>query len=416
MTLIITKNFKVDDMHRLGVAREHGAYASLERLFEMRPSDVVDEVGRSELMGRGGAGFPVWKKWGLVPSNSEKPTYLLVNADESEPGTFKDRAILERDPHLLIEGMIIAAYAIGAQSIFVYFRGEYRFQWRRFIEALTQAEDEGLFGLEKFKCDVVVYRGAGAYVCGEETALIKSIEGGRGLPREKPPFPVERGLFDSPTVIHNVETLCSLPFIISNGAGTFAAIGTERSKGTKLISVSGHVESPGLYEVVMGTPVSKILATHAGGTAKGRKLKAVMPGGTSVPVLNSCEALGAKIDFESMKNLGTLLGSGGMIVLDESACVVRFLSDIAGFYANESCGQCTPCREGTEWIKKILDRIEAGFGLENDIQLLIDIAEGMRGKSICPLSDSLVMPVHSFINKFWHEFEEHIKLGGCPFD
>ncbi|MBT3181188.1 MAG: NADH-quinone oxidoreductase subunit NuoF [Deltaproteobacteria bacterium] len=416
MTLIITKYFEVDDMHRLSVAKDHGAYSSLEKLFQMSPSDVVDEVGKSKHVGRGGAGFPVWNKWNFIPPNSDKPVHLIVNADESEPGTFKDRAILERDPHLLIEGMMVAAYALGVKKIFVYFRGEYRFQWKRFIEALTQAEDEGLFSSEAFKCDVIVHRGGGAYICGEETALIRSIEGERGLPKEKPPFPVTEGLFGAHTVIHNVETLCSLPFIISNGADAFASIGTEKSKGTKLISISGHVESPGVYEVVMGTPVASVLATHAGGTLGGRRLKAVVPGGTSVPVLNSEEALGARIDFESMKEAGSLLGSGGMMVLDESACTVRFLSDVARFYANESCGQCTPCREGTGWIKKILNGIESGAGSDRDVQLLVDVAEGIKGKSICPLADSLVVSVQSFVRKFREEFKQHVKLGCCPFN
>lgn len=411
MKKILTKNFDIPDSHILRVARANGAYSSLDKLFKTKPEDVTAEVKKSGLRGRGGAGFPTGTKWGFIPKNTDKPVYLVVNSDESEPGTFKDRAILERDPHLLIEGIIIASYAIGAKTVYVYFRGEYYRQWERFFEALGEAKEAGFVGKS---VDIYTHRGAGAYICGEETALLNSIEGYRGLPRIRPPFPAVAGLFGCPTIVNNVETLSSLPFIINEGAAAYAAIGTEKSKGTKLISVCGHVNKPGVYEIELGLPIAKFLAECAGGTLEERALKAVIPGGSSVPVMTAAEALGTSLSYEGCENAGTMLGSGGMIVMDESACMVRCLSDIAKFYHHESCGQCTPCREGCGWIKKICDRIEAGNGRDGDLDLLLSIADNMQGKTICVFADALAMPVKSFVTKFRNEFEEHIRRGKCP--
>ena len=418
MEKVITRHFDVPGMHELRVAAQHGAYLSLSKLFRMKPEEVVELVRLSGLRGRGGAGFPTGVKWGFVPRNTDGPVYLVVNADESEPGTFKDRAILERDPHLLIEGMVIAAYAIGAKKVFVYFRGEYAKQMRLFEEALDEARrakhvGENVRG-SGAEIEVLTHRGAGAYICGEETALLTSIEGRRGWPRIRPPFPAVSGLFGAPTVVNNVETLSSLPFIVREGADAYRKMGTEKSPGTKLLSVCGHVERPGVYEVEMGMPVASFLAECAGGTLGGNKLKAVIPGGSSVPVLTAPEALGARIDFESMVEAGSMLGSGGMIVIDDTACMVRVLSDIARFYAHESCGQCTPCREGCGWIENICGRIEAGRGEVGDLDTMLSLAENMQGRTICVLADALAMPVKSFVSKFRNEFEVHITHGRCP--
>ena len=418
MELVLTKNFGVSGMHGLAVAAKHGAYASLKKLFAMQPDAAIDLVKASGLRGRGGAGFPTGTKWGFVPKKSDKPRYLVINADESEPGTFKDRAILERDPHLLIEGIVIAAYAIGAHRAYAYFRGEYVRQWQRFIDAVEEARAAGLVGKNiagsGFDLELFAHRGAGAYICGEETALLNSIEGRRGLPRIRPPFPAVEGLFGCPTVVNNVETLSSLPFILREGVERFKKLGTERSAGTKLISVSGHVARPGVYEVPMGMPLARFLDDCAGGMLGGRKLKAVIPGGSSVPVLTADEALVANLDFESIAAAGSMLGSGGMIVIGDGACMVRVLSDLARFYAHESCGQCTPCREGCGWISQICDRIESGRGRDGDVDEMLRLADNMQGRTICVLADALAMPVRSFVAKFRDEFDAHVRSGRCP--
>lgn len=418
MEKVLSKHFDVSDMHLLKVAAQHGAYVSLPKLFHMKPAEVTELVSSSGLRGRGGAGFPTGRKWSFVPKQTEKPVYLVINADESEPGTFKDRSILETDPHLLIEGIIIAAYAIGAKTAFAYFRGEYARQWQRFVRAVEDAKNNGFLGRNisgsNFDLEIIAHRGAGAYICGEETALLTSIEGYRGNPRIKPPFPAIEGLFGCPTIINNVETIAALPFILREGAKAYQKMGTEKSPGTKLISVCGHIERPGVYEVELGIPIAQFLAEYAGGTLEGRKLKALIPGGSSVPVMRAEEALAAKFDYESLASTGTMLGSGGMIVITEPTCMVRVLADATKFYAHESCGQCTPCREGTGWAKNIIDRIEAGFGKEGDIDLLLHIADAMQGRTICVLADALAMPIRSFIKKFREEFEAHIKLGFCP--
>ncbi len=402
---VITGHFGVEGMQRLSVARQHGAYLTLEKVRRARPADIVGAVDESELRGRGGAGFPVARKWAMIHRRTEGQVYLIVNADESEPGTFKDRAIMENDPHLVIEGMLIAARAIGARVAYVYFRGEYARPLAVFSRALEEARSEGIVGEGAPLEDVVVYRGAGSYVCGEETAMIRSIEGHRGLPSAKPPYPVERGLFGSPTVVGNVETLATLPYIVREGPKAFRRLGTEKSRGTKLISVSGAVTNPGVYEVEMGTPLASFLKDEAGGLAHGRPLKAVMPGGISMAVLTASEALACTIDYESFAEAGSALGSGGMIVMDESTSMVGALASIARFFANESCGKCTPCREGTGWLRRVLERMESGSGRPSDPGLIADLASGMADTSLCPLAGSLATSVLSFVAKFRGEFE-----------
>lgn len=408
MERVITKHFGVDGIGRLDVARQHGRYISLDKLERMQPREVAELVSKSELRGRGGEGFPVGRKWSMVSTDSG-PTYLIVNADESEPGTFKDREILRRDPHLAIEGMIIAARAIGAKTAYVYFRGEYMGSMDPFRRALEETREAGIIGEGRMLEDVILHRGAGAYICGEETALIRSIEGYRGIPSEKPPYPVESGLFGRPTVVNNVETLAALPFILREGAVRFRTMGTARSRGTKLLSVSGAVAKPGVYEVEMGTPISEVIKDEAGGVPGGMRIKAVIPGGVSTAVLTASEALSCTVDFESLAEAGSSLGSGGMIVIDESASMVGALASIARFFADESCGQCTPCREGAGWISKVLGRIESGAGRQADINLLCDLAHGMKGTALCPLAESLAIPVLSFIAKFRGEFEDAVK-------
>ena len=389
--------------------RERGGYVALEKTLKMEQTAVIDEVKASGLRGRGGAGFPTGMKWGFVPRNTGKPTYLLCNADESEPGTFKDRLLMERDPHLMIEGMAIACYALNCHLSYIYIRGEYEFVARTVEKALDEAYAAGILGASvlgrDFSLDIFLHLGQGAYICGEETSLIESLEGYRGYPRIKPPFPATSGFLASPTVVNNVETLCALPWIITKGAAAHAAIGTEKSKGTKLFSVSGHVKKPGVYEVDLGYPLLDFIENEAGGIADGRKLKAVIPGGSSVPVLSESECAGVLLDYESLLKAGSMLGSGGMIVLDDRTKMPEVLSVIADFYAHESCGQCTPCREGTGWAAKILRNMIAGKGKPADIDLLLKIADMMEGKTICPLADADVMPIRSFVTKFRHEFE-----------
>jgi len=405
MQRVITNNFEVKDMQRLTVAREHGAYASLKKLFAMEPQSVVDEVTRSGLRGRGGAGFPTGKKWGFIPQDNTKPVYLVINADESEPGTFKDRAILESDPHLVVEGIIVAAYAIGAKKVYVYFRGEYFRPWQKFFNALDEAKQAGFLKTSRFEIEVSTHRGAGAYICGEETALLNSLEGSRGLPRIRPPFPAIDGLFDCPTIVNNVETLAALPFIIREGADKYSAMGTKKSPGTKLISACGHINKPGVYEVEMGTPLASFLADSCGGTLNERGLKAIIPGGPSVPVLTAKEALGVKLDYESLEECGSMLGTGGFIVMDETVKMPEALLDIVRFFDHESCGQCTPCREGTGWIHKICSRIVNGDGRRGDVDLLLSVANNMPGRTICVFADAVATAVTSFVTKFHEEFD-----------
>ncbi len=418
MDYVLTKNFNVPEAYRIDVYERTGGYQSLKRLFTMKPVDVIEEVKSSGLRGRGGAGFSAGLKWSFIPKDGKKNVYLCVNADESEPGTFKDRSLLELDPHRLVEGVIIAAYAIGAKTAYIYIRGEFDLPHTRIKAAVAEAYQKGYLGesilQSGFGLNLYVHRGAGAYICGEETGLIESLEGKRGYPRIKPPFPAIQGLFQSPTIVNNVETLSVLPYILMVGANAYRAIGTEKSTGTKLFSVSGPVQRPGVYEVPMGTPLRHFLQEQAGGMLPGKVLKAVIPGGSSMPVLNAQEVEEVNLDYESMASKGSMLGSGGVIVIPEDYCMVKALANLGRFYAHESCGQCSPCREGTGWAAKVLARLEAGKGEAGDIDLLLDIGRKMTGATICVLADSLAMPMASFIKKFRPEFEEHLTLKKCP--
>ncbi len=417
MELVLTKNFTVPDAHKIDVYERTGGYQTLRKALQMKPEEITEEVKSSGLRGRGGAGFPCGMKWGFVPKNTGKPVYLCVNADEGEPGTFKDRALLELDPHRIVEGTIIAAYAIGAKTAYVYIRGEFDLPRRRLEAALAEAAAKGYLGKNILKSgwdlDIFIHRGAGAYICGEETSLIESIEGKRGYPRIKPPFPAVHGLFGCPTVVNNVETLSAIPFIIEKGSVAYRKMGTEKSTGTKLLSVSGPVQRPGVYEVEMGVPLRKFLEKEVGWMRPGKVLKAVIPGGSSVPPLTAEEVEEVSLDYESMQSKGTFLGSGGMIVIDDDTCMVKALANLAHFYSHESCGQCTPCREGTGWSYQIIRRMVDGESRPGDLELIQDIGRQMMGRTVCVLADSLSMPIASYTAKFPEEFEAHLK-GNCP--
>jgi len=405
---VITKNFDRPGSHTLKVYREGGGYETLRKVLATRtPKEVREEIKRSNLRGRGGAGFPTGMKWGFVPEETQKPVYLCINADEGEPGTFKDRHILERDPHLLLEGIEIAAYAIGAQTAYLYIRGEFLLPGQRVEAALAEARAAGLIGEDLFgsgfSLDLHVHYGAGAYICGEETALLESIEGKKGWPRVRPPFPAVSGLFASPTVINNVETIAKIVPILEHGAAWFAALGTERSGGTKLFPVSGRVNRPGLYEYPLGTPLRTIIEEGAGGVPGGKQIKGVIPGGASCPVL-AADEIDVLMDYDALARAGSMLGSGAIIVLDEETSMLKTLLNLSTFFAKESCGQCTPCREGTRWIVQILERIAAGKGRAEDPDLLLDIAAHMAGRTLCPLGDAAAGPVRSFVTKFRGEF------------
>jgi NADH-quinone oxidoreductase subunit F len=394
---------------------KHGGYAALKKALAMPAEQVIAEVKDSGLRGRGGAGFPTGVKWGFVPKDSPKPKYLICNADESEPGTFKDREIIHVDPHLLLEGMVISSYAIGANVAYIYIRGEFWLEAQMLQQAIDEAYDAKYLGTNilssGFDLDIYIHRGAGAYICGEETALIESIEGKRGQPRLKPPFPAVVGVFGCPTVVNNVETLACVPDIIANGAAWFAGIGTERSTGTKLFSVSGHVNRPGVYEIPLGTSFREIVFDLCGGIPNGRELKAFIPGGSSAPVLPASK-IDTAADFESVAEAGSMLGSGGLIVMDDTVDMVWALENLLVFYSHESCGQCTPCREGSDWALDVVRRIRRGYGRPEDLETLQRIARyASQGMTICPLGDAFCEPIRSFLNHFGHEFEALIEKG-----
>ena len=395
-----------------------GGYRSWPEVVQnMKPEQLIEVVKASGLRGRGGAGFPTGMKWSFVPKDSPKPKYLVCNADESEPGTFKDRLLIEKDPHAIIEGTLISAYAIQSRTAFIYIRGELVFGTARLERAVEEAYQAGYIGKNIFgsgyNLDLIVHRGAGAYICGEETALLSSLEGSRGWPKVKPPFPATHGLFGCPTVVNNVETLAALPWIIAHGPAAYAAIGTEKSKGTKLFSVSGHIAKPGVYELEMGYPLKKFLDEDCGGVANGKKLKGVIPGGGSMPVLRPEEIEKVNLDYESVQAAGSLLGSGGVIVMDETTCMVRAAWNLARFFAHESCGQCSPCREGCHWMEKIFHRIEHGNGEKNDLDLILNISGNIMGNTICPFGDAAAMPAAAFIKKYRDEFDAHIAEKRC---
>ncbi len=395
-----------------------GGYEALKKALKMAPAQVIDEVKASGLRGRGGAGFPAGVKWSFVPQDTGKPTYLVVNFDESEPGTFNNRELIERDPHQVLEGAIIAAYAVQCHTAFVYVRGEFLHPGLLVERAIAEAYGKGFLGTDilgsGYDLDVVLHRGAGAYICGEETGLLSSLEGYRGQPRQRPPFPAVEGLYASPTAINNIETLANVPHIIANGAAWFASIGPEKSPGTKIFSVSGKVERPGNYEVPMGTPARLVIEELAGGVLDGRKLKAWTPGGSSTPFLTA-EHLDVGLDFESIAAAGSLLGTGAMLVTDERDCMVEACRRLSQFYAHESCGKCTPCREGTWWAVRVLDRIENGSGRMEDLALLDDLCRNMLFRGFCPLLDGAVSPISSTLKHFRDEYEAHIRERACPF-
>jgi len=415
---ILLRHEDVAGLRRVDVYEGDGGYRAARRaLTEFQPAQLVELVKASGLRGRGGAGFPTGVKWGFLPKDSTAPRYLCVNADESEPGTFKDRAIIEGNPHLLMEGILISAYAIQSHTAYIYIRGEFVYGAKVLEAAIAEARAHGHFGRNiygtGFDLDVHVHRGAGAYICGEETGLIESLEGKRAYPRIKPPFPATHGVFGSPTIVNNVETLACVPPIVSRGAEWFKGIGPEKSPGPKLYCVSGHVVRPGVFELPMGVPLRDIIYVHCGGIPNGKKLKAVIPGGSSVPVLTADE-IDVPMDFESVAKAGSLLGSCGVIVMDEDTCMVRALQIISHFYHDESCGQCTPCREGTGWLKDLLTRLEEGGARQPDVDLLVRVSDNMMGNTVCVLADAVAMPVISFVKKFRAEFEEHARHGGCP--
>lgn len=410
---VLLEHIKEGDQHTLAGYESRGGYQAIRKALSLDPLAIIEEVKKSGIRGRGGAGFSAGMKWSFVPRNTGKPTYIVCNADESEPGTFKDRLLLERNPHAIIEGMMIAALSVQSHWMCVYIRGEYAYPYTQLKKAVNECYAKGYLGENIFgsgyNLDLVVHRGAGAYICGEETGLLESLEGKKGQPRLKPPFfPATMGLYYSPTILNNVETFAAIPWIIRNGAEAYAAIGTEKSKGTKLISASGHINKPGVYEVEMGYPFKRFLEEECGGMLNGRKLKAVIPGGSSVPILRAEEIEEATMDYEGWNKLGTFLGSGGVIVLDDSVDMVDAIHNLTHFYAHESCGQCTPCREGGHWVEKTFKRISEGRGVPGDLEMLETICNQIAGHTICFLGDSIVMPVRSFTTKFKEEFRERI--------
>jgi NADH-quinone oxidoreductase subunit F len=419
-TNIFFSHTVTDSSHLLPAYRERGGYEGLTRaLTTLQPADVEKEVAASGLQGRGGAGFSTGMKWSFI--NKKSPVvYLCCNADEGEPGTFKDRWILEHAPHQLLEGMLLASYALGVRHAFIYIRGEFDLPLRRLHAALQEARDAGLVGDNilgtGFNCDIVVHRGAGAYVCGEESSLLNSLEGKKGYPRNKPPFPAIKGLYQRPTVVNNVETLSTVPWIVSNGGEKYAAIGVKKTPGTRLFGISGHIAKPGLYERPTGYPLQKLLFEDAGGVLGGKKLKAVIPGGSSTPILLPAEVETLTMDAESIGKLGSMLGSGGIIVIAEGTCMVTLLQVLTRFYAHESCGQCSPCREGTDWMNRIMQRILAGQGVKADLDSLRNIPAGIMGNTICALGDAASMPVVGFVKKFGDEFEYFIEHGRSMHD
>ena len=415
---VITARWRDPEAVSIDGYMKTGGYQGLRKALEMEPPAVIEEVKASGLRGRGGAGFPTGTKWSFIPQDTGKPVYVVVNFDESEPGTFNNRELVERDPHQLIEGAIICAYAVQCHTVFVYCRGEFVWPGTVLERAVAEAYDKGYLGKgvagSDFDVDLVVHRGAGAYICGEETALLESLEGYRGQPRLRPPFPAVEGLYRSPTVINNVETLSCVPHILNRGAEWFASMGTEKSTGPGIFSVSGKVERPGNYEAPMGTPAGRLIEM-AGGVKDGKRLKAWTPGGSSTPFLTA-EHLDTPMDFDSIAAVGSLLGTKAMIVLDERDCVVDAVLRFTQFYAHESCGKCTPCREGTWWMTRVLQRMQRGHGRMEDIDLIKDVGQNMLFKSFCALADGAVSPLDSSIKYFREEYEEHVRLRGCPFD
>lgn len=416
---VISQRFGIPNSASIDVYLAHDGYKALTKAFEMGPDTVINEVKNSGLRGRGGAGFNTGMKWSFVPKQSPKPKYVICNADESEPGTCKDRPLMEYDPHQLIEGILIAGVAIQARQGYIYIRGEYRYLMNIMDRAIEEAYARGYLGKNirssGFSFDLATHTGAGAYECGEETALLNSLEGLRGYPRVKPPFPAVVGLYGCPTVVNNVETLSNVPHIILNGAGWYAKLGTPKNGGTRLFCLSGHINRPGVYELSMGFPLRRMIEEVGGGVLGGKRLKCVIPGGSSCPVLTADE-VDVPMDFESLTKIGSMLGSGGVMIMDEDTCMVKVALRIMKFYAHESCGWCIPCREGTSWLKLLLERFHGGGGLPEDPETALDVSYNILGKTLCPLGDAAALPTISILKKFRNEFEEHLKLGSCPYE
>ena len=414
---LLFSNIDEPGLSSMDAYRKGGGYEMVDQVVGKKtPDECIEIVRASGLRGRGGAGFPTGLKWSFVPKDSPKPKYLVCNADESEPGTFKDRELMEKNPHLLIEGMILSAWAIQSSVGYIYLRGEFEYIDRIFERAIGDARAAGMLGNDVagrgWGFELHTHLGAGAYICGEETSLLSSLEGYRGQPRLKPPFPAVEGLYACPTVVNNVETLMNVPSILKNGAQWYRQWGTEKSPGTKILSVSGQIKRPGNYEVPLGLPLSKLINDLCGGMREGYRVKAVIPGGSSVPLLPA-SMLDTGLDYESMNAAGTYLGSGGVIVIDDQTCIVDALYNITRFYEHESCGKCTPCREGTYWMSEIFERLESGHGRERDIDLLLDVADNILGKSFCALGDAAAMPVQGAIQHFRDEFEYHVQNKRC---
>lgn len=429
MEKLLSRNWGVDKSWTLEVYESRGGYKAVRKAFQMEPKAIVNEVIASNLRGRGGAGFPCGRKWTFLKQDTDLPKYLVINGDEGEPGTFKDREILTNDPHSLVEGCIISSYALGVHTCYIYLRGEFVLPYERLEAAIKEAYKKGYLGKnilgKGYDLDIYVHRGAGAYICGEETALLNSLEGRRGEPRLKPPFPAVAGLFGCPTIVNNVETISYIPFIVERGGEWFASLGTrypapppgripDDDGGLRLYCISGHVKRPGVYELSTRTTLREIIYEHAGGILDDRQLKGVIPGGSSTPVLLPDE-IDVVMDIASLRKLKTMAGSAGIIVMHDGTCMVRAAMRLAKFYHHESCGQCTPCREGTGWLEKMLKRIEYGQGRESDLKTLYDAANNMEGNTICPLADAAAWPTKAFLQKYPEEFKAHVERGGCPF-
>src|SRR6266566_3721042 len=416
MEPILTKYVREPNSFTLDFYLQHEGYEGLKKALAMTPDAVIEVVKASGLRGRGGAGFPTGMKWQFVDKKSPNPKYIACNADESEPGTFKDHLLMERNPHLLIEGCAIGCYAIGAKVAYIYIRGEFLHVQEVLERAIDEAYARGFLGRNTlgsgFDCEIYVHRGAGAYEAGEETALLESLEGKRAQPRNKPPFPALVGVYGKPTAVNNVETLCNVPAIVSKGAEWYASLGPEKNGGPKLYCVSGHVKRPGVFETSMNVTLRELIEDYAGGVREGRTLKAVIPGGSSVPILMP-DQLDTQASFDAIQKAGSLLGSAAIIVLDDTTCMVWLAENLLHFYRHESCGKCTPCREGTDWLYKILRRIERGEGKTSDLDMLSSISANIAGKTLCAFGDAAVTPILTTLKHFRHEYEAHIKEGKC---
>jgi NADH-quinone oxidoreductase subunit F len=409
-TIVLAGAEEGRDLTKLAAFREIGGYESLTKARGLEPAAVVEELLAAGVRGRGGAGFPMGRKASFLAKGTGKPTYLVVNADESEPGTFKDREIMFTVPHRLIEGCLITAHAIESTRVFIYIRGEYLAEFEILRDALEETRAAGLLG----GVTIVLHRGAGAYICGEETALLESLEGERGQPRTKPPFPAVAGVYASPTLVNNVETVATVPAIVEHGGAWYAGVGVENSAGTRVFSLSGNVVNGGNFELELGTSLRELIYDLGGGIPDGRELKAIIPGGSSVPVMTA-DQVDTPLDFDAVAEAGSMLGSGAVIVIDDRCCMVQLGLRVAQFYMHESCGKCTPCREGTRWMVQILRKIEDGQATQGELDLLLDVCDRILGKCLCPLGDAAAMPIASYVDKFRDEFQAHIDQGGCPY-